>query len=168
MAETAAEEVIVRTELQASFRAAMGNVAAPVAVVTTHAGGVPHGTTVSAFASLSMTPPMLLVSLQHASHLLSLLDVGTRFGVNVLAAHQSALASRFATRGPDKFTDVPWVLNDGAPALLDTHAWVALRVARLVRAGDHTLVLGDVVNARTGHEAPLTYHRRSFGTHLAH
>jgi flavin reductase (DIM6/NTAB) family NADH-FMN oxidoreductase RutF len=158
----------VLLELQDAFRGAMGNVAAPVSVVTTYDGTRPHGTTVSAFASLSMDPPMLLVSLMAGSHLLSLLHEGTRFGVNVLGAGQADLAGRFAARGTDKFAGVEWALADGAPALPGSHAWVALDVARLVPAGDHVLVLGDVLSAHSAETAPLTYHRRSFGTHRAH
>jgi flavin reductase (DIM6/NTAB) family NADH-FMN oxidoreductase RutF len=159
-------EAVLR--LQETFRDAMAQVAAPVSVVTTYAGGQPYGTTVSAFASLSMTPPMLLVSLQDSSHLLSLLRVGSAVGVNVLGAGQTDVAGRFAARREDKFAGVPWTFAHGAPVLSDTHAWVAMQVARLVPAGDHVLVLGDVVDAACGDDRPLTYHRRAFGTHHAH
>ncbi|QGG40408.1 flavin reductase family protein [Aeromicrobium yanjiei] len=151
--------------LQKSFRSAMGNVAAAVSVVTTFHDGGPHGTTVSAFSSLSMDPPMLLVSLDNRSNLLAKLEVGSRIGVNVLAAHQERVALRFAGKGDDKFLDVPWQLEDGAPALRERHAWVALTVERLVVAGDHTLVLGDVEAADSTDAAPLTYWQRTFGTH---
>lgn len=151
--------------LQKSFRSAMGNVAAAVSVVTTIHDGGPHGSTVSAFASLSMDPPMLLVSLDNSSNLLTKLAVGSRVGVNVLAAHQDQVALRFAGKGDDKFLDVPWELEDGAPALRDRHAWVALTVAQLVVAGDHTLVLGAVEAADARDSAPLTYWQRTFGTH---
>jgi flavin reductase (DIM6/NTAB) family NADH-FMN oxidoreductase RutF len=153
--------------LSKSFRAAMGNVAAAVSVVTVLEDGGPHGTTVSAFASLSMDPPMLLVSLDNASTLLSSLRVGSLVGVNVLDAGQDQLALHFARKDPDKFVDIPWQLEDGAPALRDRHAWVAMSVARLVEAGDHTLVLGDVVAADVSTDAPLTYWQRTFGTHRA-
>jgi flavin reductase (DIM6/NTAB) family NADH-FMN oxidoreductase RutF len=159
-------------ELQLAFRAAMGNVAGPVSVVTTHAAGKPAGTTVSAFVSLSMEPPMLLVSLMRGSYLLSLLSVGSTVGVNVLCSEQAALATQFTGRHEERFSGVDWVLLDGAPALAGAHAWVSLRVARLVPAGDHVLVLGDVLNAVSrAHDEPgdpLTYHRRSFGTHVDH
>jgi len=151
--------------LQKSFRTAMGNVAAAVSVVTTFHDGGPHGTTVSAFASLSMDPPMLLVSLDNTSKLLGKLDIGSRVGVNVLAAHQDQVALRFAGKGDDKFVDVPWELEDGAPALAERHAWVALTVEQLVVAGDHTLVLGRVEAADASSTVPLTYWQRTFGTH---
>jgi len=152
-------------DLQTAFRTAMGHVAGPVSVVTTLAAGTPAGTTVSAFVSLSMEPPMLLVSLMRGSHLLSLLSVGASFGVNVLGAHQADLATQFTGSHDERFTGVEWHLAEGAPRLAGAHAWVGLRVARLVPAGDHVLVLGDVVSADADGEAPLTYHRRSFGTH---
>ena len=72
---------------------------------------------------------------------------------------------RFAGKGDDKFLDVPWQLENGAPALSDRHAWVALTVAQLVVAGDHTLVLGDVEGADVTTSRPLTYWQRTFGTH---
>lgn len=154
--------------LQEAFRTAMGNVAAAVSVVTTYADATPYGATVSAFASLSMDPPMMLVSLTSTSSLLARLAVGAPLGVNVLAAHQSPVAGRFARPAADRFAGLGWTLDDGAPRLAETHAWAALRVARLVPAGDHTLVLGDVVAATADERTPLTYHRRSYGTHHPH
>jgi flavin reductase (DIM6/NTAB) family NADH-FMN oxidoreductase RutF len=151
--------------LQKSFRAAMGNVAAAVSVVTTIDDGVPYGSTVSAFASLSMDPPMLLVSLDNRSSLLSRLHIESVVGVNVLSAHQDQIGLRFARSGPDKFADIAWQVEDGAPALSDRHAWVAIAVSQLIEAGDHTLVLGRVLAADTNDAAPLTYWQRSFGTH---
>lgn len=149
------------------LRTAMGQVAAAVSVVTTLAGNRPHGTTVSAFMSLSMEPPMILVSLDRTSALLELLDVGSPVGLNVLAAHQDQIALRFATKGEDKFGNIAWQVDHGAPALIDRHAWVAGEVAELVSAGDHVLVLIDVAHANAGGQAPLTYWQRTFGTHAA-
>jgi flavin reductase (DIM6/NTAB) family NADH-FMN oxidoreductase RutF len=153
--------------LEKSFRSAMGNVAAAVSVVTTFADGEPMGSTVSAFASLSMEPPMLLVSLDNRSSLLSKLHIESVVGVNVLTAHQDQVALRFARSGPDKFVDIPWQPENGAPGLVDRHAWVAMAVTQLIEAGDHTLVLGRVEAADTYANAPLTYWQRTFGTHIA-
>lgn len=150
-----------------AFRQAMGNVAAAVSVVTVLHDGEPHGTTVSAFASLSMEPPMLLVSLDQRSALLGKLRLGSVVGVNVLAAHQDQVALRFAGKGDEKFDGIPWSVEDGAPALVDRHAWVSMSVGQLVRAGDHTLVLGNVLAADASANAGLTYWQRTFGTHRA-
>ena len=161
-------EAVTDLVLEDEFREAMGHVASPVAIVTTYVDGTPYGTTVSAFLSLSMRPPKLLVSLDNRSSLLGWLRVGSVVGANILASGQSDLAGLFSTRGVDRFAAVGWSLVDGAPALADTHAWVASRVESLVTAGDHTLVLADVISARADSREPLTYHRRTYGTHRPH
>ncbi|WP_432974226.1 flavin reductase family protein [Dactylosporangium sp. CA-233914] len=155
------------TLLQEAFRSAMGSVASAVAVVTTLSDGEPYGTTVSAFASLSMRPPMVLVSLGADSNLLARLVVGSMVGVNVLAADQDEVAVRFARRGGDKFAGVGWRIEDGAPALAAKHAWACVSVSRLVEAGDHTIVIGAVRVAEAYPGRPLTYWRSTFGTHAS-
>lgn len=152
--------------MQRAFRSAMSNVTTAVAVVTTQAGPAPHGTTVSAFASLSLDPVLILVSLDNRSQLLAQLSVGQRVGLSVLASHQDQVALRFAQKGEHKFADIAWSLVDGAPRLDDAHAWVAFDVDQLVPAGDHTLVIGAVRAAEaTLSGAPLTYYQSTFGTH---
>ncbi|MFW3168776.1 flavin reductase family protein [Geodermatophilus sp. CPCC 206100] len=155
-----------RARLQGAFREAMASVAAPVSVVTSMTGGLPHGATVSAFASLSMDPPMVLVSLDRRSGLLAVIRESGSFGVNVLGATQSSLALAFArTGGTAKFDGVSWQVDSGLPRLPGAPGWVACDVARLVEGGDHVVVLGDVVVAETTAGEPLTYHGRAFGTH---
>ncbi|HZP14764.1 MAG TPA: flavin reductase family protein [Nocardioides sp.] len=151
--------------VEKNFRAAMSHVAAPVSIVTSIVDGTPWGTTVSAFASLSMDPPMLLISLQHDSGLLARISDGSILGVNVLSSTQSELALAFARKDRDRFTSTPWTLVDGAPQLQDIHAYVAVKVVRMVTGGDHVVVFGDVIDAATYETQPLTYHRRLFGTH---
>ena len=162
---TAVEDEIDLVALERTFRAAMGSIVAAVSVVTAVDDDGPYGTTVSAFGSLSLDPPMMFVSLDNRSTLLSRLRVGASAAVNVLAAHHDQVALRFARRAVDKFADLSWSLVHGAPALDDRHALVSLRVAQLVPGGDHTLVLADVVAAEVEPNAPLSYWRRSFGTH---
>lgn len=153
-------------ELQISFRQAMADVATPVSIVTSFRDGVPHGTTVSAFNSLSMQPPMLLVALDQSSALLEMIKGTGRFAVNVLSEKQSPLASVFATKtGTMKFSNVTWELEMGLPMLPDCIAWIACELDRLVDGGDHIVVLGCVAAVRKSTGRPLTYHARSFGTH---
>ena len=151
----------------ATFRAVMATVCTPVSVVTTMAGDRPHGSTVSAFASLSLDPPMVLVSLDLGSDLLRHIRGSRTFGLNVLHAGQAALAAAFARKGDDKFDGVSWVLRDGVPRLEGCAGWLACTMTQLVPGGDHVVVFGRAVGA--GHEAapPLTYHQRRFGTHEA-
>ncbi|MET7844127.1 flavin reductase family protein [Streptomyces sp. NPDC005356] len=145
----------------------MAAVASPVAIVTTMDGHRPHGTTVSAFASLSLTPPMVLVSLDNRSQLLALIRRTGRFGLNILGTHQDGLAASFARSGRDKFDDVIWSPSEDLPRLPGSAAWIAAEVDEYVSAGDHTVLLARVVTAEQGEESlsPLTYHRRAFGTH---
>jgi flavin reductase (DIM6/NTAB) family NADH-FMN oxidoreductase RutF len=150
-----------------AFREVMAGVPTPVSVVTALRGDRPHGTTVSAFTSLSMAPPMLLVALDRNSDLLARLALGQPFGVNVLGAGQARLAAAFARKGPDKFTGVDWRTDHGAPRLLGSPGWLACTVAQLVDGGDHVVVLGNVVRAVAADGPPLTYHARTFGTHRA-
>ena len=154
--------------LQTAFRAAMAGVCTPVSVITSVAGGRPHGTTVSAFTSLSMSPPMVLVSLDAGSDLLALVRRTGTFGVNVLGTGQADLALRFARKGADGFADVAWSEQDGAARLAGAAAWVGCRVAGVHQGGDHLIVLGDVLTAESRDVEPLTYHARTFGTHLPH
>src|ERR1700745_711765 len=88
------------------FKSALSAVCTPVTVVTTMHDGRPHGTTVSSFCSLSLDPPMVLVSLDRSSELLRLICESGRYGVNVLALDQSAIARAFACKGADKFDGV--------------------------------------------------------------
>lgn len=158
----------VLSEAQTAFRAAMARVCTPVAVVTTVEDGRPHGTTVSAFTSLSMTPPMVLVSLDTGSELLAMVQRTGAFGVNVLSAGQAGMALRFARKGSDKFTGARWTAADGAAKLGGASAWVACALTDVVAGGDHRILLGSVLNADATDLEPLTYHAQTFGTHLRH
>ena len=148
-----------------AYRATMAAVATPVCVVTTMVGDQPHGTTVSAFASLSLRPPMVLVALDGGSQLLGRLDRGRPFGVNILTEAQSALAVGFARKGDDKFTGVAWRAVDGVPRIDGPSGWLLCAVQDLVPGGDHVVVLGAVLDAEPASAPPLTYHERQFGTH---
>lgn len=142
----------------------MGNLPTGLTIVTTSSGGAPHGTTLSAVMSLSMDPPMIVLSLARTSSLLARLQRGGRFGVNVLAAHQDQVAIRFSRRLHDRFADLEWH-DDGAPRLAGSHAWVLGEVASTIPAGDHVLVVGDVLAAEAADGRPLTYWQSTFGTH---
>lgn len=145
-----------------AFRGAMGAVATPVSVVTSF-DQRPHGTTVSAFASLSLDPPMVLVSLQSDSDLLQVVKRTERFAINVLSAAQTAVAARFARRDIDRFADVAWHLEGGVPRLGGVASWSACRVESLIVCGDHTIVTGLVELADHAEVAGLVYQHRRFG-----
>jgi flavin reductase (DIM6/NTAB) family NADH-FMN oxidoreductase RutF len=152
----------------AAFRAALGAVCAPVAVVTSFFDHRPHGTTVSAFCSLSLEPPLVLVALDRDSDLLRMIRSARRYGINVLAHGQEAIATRFARKGPDKFDDVDWALDAGLPRLGETASWIACRLHELVDGGDHVIAVGFVEHAQASPAHPLLYRQREFGTLASH
>ncbi|MBP2052534.1 flavin reductase (DIM6/NTAB) family NADH-FMN oxidoreductase RutF [Streptomyces griseochromogenes] len=153
------------------FKEVMASVATPVSIVTTMSDdNLPCGATVSAFASLSIDPVMVLVSLDRRSTTLEVIRETGRFGLHVLGADQAGLALSFATKnGIDKFHGTSWRIDRGIPRLSQASAWIAASVADMVDGGDHVIVLGRVDAAEpTGRKEPLVYFRRTFGTHSPH
>lgn len=157
-----------RVEVADGFRTAMARLATPVSVVTTFVDGEPHGTTVSAFSSLSMSPPMVMMALDLRSALLARVKRLGRFALNVLTADQADIATRFAAKGDDRFAGVGWQLVDDLPWLDGVLAWVSCSAVDVRRGGDHEIVLGRVERSAGSSGHPLTYHERSFGTHVPH
>jgi len=147
----------------AEFKTALAAVCTPVTVVTTVHGGRPHGTTVSSFCSLSLDPPMVLVSLDRSSELLELICMSGRYGVNVLALNQSAIAQAFARKGRDKFAGVGHEIVAGLPRIDGASVWLQCCLSELVDGGDHIIAIGLVERACVREQAePLMYHDRTF------
>jgi len=146
------------------FKQAMSAICTPVSVVTALQDERPYGTTVSAFASLSLEPAMVVVALDRASRLLGVARATRRIGVNVLSSDQSATALTFATKGDEKFRGVEWRVDDGLPRLEDASVWLVCSVDDFVDGGDHILALARVHSAEMTARRPLTYYRRQFST----
>jgi flavin reductase (DIM6/NTAB) family NADH-FMN oxidoreductase RutF len=144
------------------FKAALAAVCTPVTVVTTVHDGHPHGTTVSSFCSLSLDPPMVLVSLDKSSDLLGLICRSGCYGVNVLARDQSAVAQAFARKGLDKFAGIGHEIICGLPRIEGASVWLQCRLAELVDGGDHVIAMGVVERAIQEPAEPLMYHDRTF------
>lgn len=153
-------------DLGASLRDVMADVCTPVAIVTSCVETTPFGSTVSAFCSLSMNPPMVMVALNRESDTLRALKASGRFGVNILGIGNADLAMQFARKGPDKFDGVTWTTSHGVPRIDTSPGWIACDVAGLAEGGDHLIISGNVVGADLRHSEPLTYHQRRFGTHV--
>ena len=147
------------------FRDLMAGVCAPVTVVTTTIDGVPHGATVSSFASLSLDPPLISVAFDRGSALLSRIQQSGRFGVNLLGLAQEDLAMVFARRSEDRFAGVDWHMSAGLPRLTEAAGWIDCDLYQTVEGGDHLLLFGLVVNSSHRALPPLVYAHRTFGTH---
>lgn len=155
----------VHEQSELDFREAMAHVSAPVTIVTTMVDGVPYGSTVSAFASLSVHPPMVFLALDNRGALINHIRSSGRIGINVLSSAQAPLAVRFATRGlQDRFTGIDWVVDDGLPRLEGSTAWLRCDEIICTPGGDHTVLLGTVTFAETLGMDGLTYYQRRFGS----
>lgn len=146
------------------FRSAMSRFASGVTVMTTaDAAGRPHGITVSAFCSVSMTPPMVLACIhkETASHYAFL--ERQAFVVHILGEHQQQISQQFAEPLVDKFSGTEvYETAEGLPMLRDALVTLECRVASVHDGGDHTIIVGTVENAdiRTGQ--PLIYYHHDY------
>ncbi|QNS09230.1 flavin reductase family protein [Streptomyces xanthii] len=156
-----------------SFRDAMAQLAAPVSVITAlDPDGRRRGFTASSVSSVSLDPPLILAGVALTSSCHATLTTTPEFVVNVLGAQHRDLARRFATQDVDRFAGGgfdAWE-GSGTPYLPDAALLMRCRTARIVRAGDHDLVLATPVEFRHGTAdiAPLLWYRRGFHTARPH
>jgi flavin reductase (DIM6/NTAB) family NADH-FMN oxidoreductase RutF len=141
------------------FRAALRSFAAGVTVVTTRdREGRPSGLTASAFTSVSLDPPLVLVCVDHAATAHPDLRDRGWFAINVLRREQEALSRRFAVSGGDKFRGVPCHEGrTGLPLLDDALATLECRIVDTHEAGDHTIFIGQVESASVADGRPLVH-----------
>ena len=148
------------------FRSVMAQVPSAVSVVTSALDGQPYGATVSAFESLSIDPPMMLVALNRHSRLLHIIFRACRFRINVLSAGQREIADRFASKlSPDRFIGRGWKYDDGLPLLFDAQAWITCALGEVLEGGDHAILLGYVKDAAAQPKPPLVHYARTYGTY---
>lgn len=129
--------------------------------------GEDAGMTATAFMSVSLDPPLALVSLREGSRMDDLLAEQPLWAVSILAENQRHIAGRFSMKGriSDRllFKDLSWTRGEfsGAPLLNGALATFELRTEQRVTAGDHTLVIGRVLAARvpSTRDGPLLYYR---------
>ena len=147
----------------ARFRQAMGHFASGVTVVTTASTGELYGMTVSSFSSLSLNPPLVLICIDKSVPSHDMIRDSGRFVVNILAERQEHLSRRFATTANDKFKGVAWHSGQlGLPVLDNTLAAIECRLRDALDGGDHTIFVGEVVDAEVREGAPLLYYRRGY------
>ncbi len=143
------------------FKHTMRQWASGVTIATMQADGFAHGLTVSGFLSLSLEPPLVLVSIGQELYSHDLLGKSRAFAVNILHANQKDLSDKFAGRwgDVDRFSGVTWhTETTGAPVLDDCAAWLDCRLVSSYEAGDHTIYVGEVVASNVnGDLAPLLY-----------
>jgi flavin reductase ActVB len=156
----------------AIFRNALGHFPSGVCVVTTvDPLGRSWGFTASAFSSLSLEPPLILVCLDRQADSHDAFFNAAGFAVSILSAHQMGLAMRFATKGPEKFEGVT-IDNGpelGMPLIPEAVVHLECNMHQAIPVGDHTILVGNVVGAIVDEgQEPLVYHARRFGVMHPH
>lgn len=148
----------------ALFRQLLGRFATGVTVVTTRdPAGRPVGMTASSVASVSLHPPLVLVSVDQANDMHPALRAARRFVLNVLADDQEALSRRFAAEHPDRFDGVAYRdSRDGIPAIEGAVANIECEKQAEAPGGDHTVFFGLVTGGSVSDRRPLIYYRSGY------
>ena len=146
------------------FRRLLGHFATGVTIVTTSdPDGRPAGLTVSAFASLSLDPPLVLVCVDHKAQSYPALKDNRGFAVNVLTTEHEALSRRFASTRLDKFDGVAYRMSPlGLPLLGGALAHIECVTVNRHVEGDHTIFVGRVEAGTVADGEPLLYHRGKY------
>jgi flavin reductase (DIM6/NTAB) family NADH-FMN oxidoreductase RutF len=150
------------TDPSIEFRRTLGMFATGVTVITTRVGEQVHGMTANAFMSVSLRPPLILVSVDRRAKMNALLREGSRYGVSVLEEGQAELSDRFAGRvvddaGSARAEPLFEIVRD-TPLVEGALAHLVARVLRSYWGGDHSLFLGQVEYVRYGEGVPLVFH----------
>jgi flavin reductase len=150
------------------LREAMTRLAAGVAVVVARDDDGFRGLTVTSLTSVSLSPPLVLVCLDHLSQTRELVLAERAFTISVLARDQDFLADRFSARAP--VVDRRWrevrhqLTAHGLPIIEGAPAWLECRVSDVLAAGDHDIVVAAVTAAGSGPGDPLILWDREFWT----
>jgi len=148
-----------------TFRSVLGRFASGVTIVTTRdESGADHGMTVSAFCSVSLTPALVLVCIDHSASTYRLLLGHGRFGISILSSNQEAYSRRFAAE-PDsgRFDGIAYSRGESGVVLLDDAlAHLECKVLEHHDAGDHTVFIAEVERAEPRHGRPLLYYRGGY------
>ena len=151
-------------EDQRDFRDCVAAFATGVCVVTTHRHDRPQGMTLNSFTSVSLDPMLILVSLAHGTRTLETVAASERFAVSILHRRQRDTALAFAKRGSGASRwSTPCSDPHGYWVVPHSLAILRCHVDAVVRAGDHDLVLGEVVHYAGSGGEPLIFHRGAFG-----
>ncbi|MEU1055548.1 flavin reductase family protein [Streptomyces sp. NPDC005876] len=148
------------------FRSVFRRHAAGVAVITARGAAGPVGFTATSLTSVSAEPPLLSFGVGTGSSSWPVLAGAEHVGVHILGEHQAETAATFARSGADRFGPATsWRTGpEGVPVLDGVLAWLVCRVTARVPAGDHRIVLAEVLlGDPTGAGSPLLYHQGRFG-----
>jgi flavin reductase (DIM6/NTAB) family NADH-FMN oxidoreductase RutF len=139
------------------FRNALGRFASGVTVVTARYEEQTHGMTANAFVSVSLDPPLVLVSLDNRSYMHRILPRVGRYGVSVLAENQEALSNHFAGLTVEGL-EIRFTMRKDIPLLEGAVAYFVVQVIDAHPAGDHSLYVGRVEHFESRDDKPLLFY----------
>ncbi|SRR5579885_3711551 len=147
------------------FRKTLGHFATGVTIVTMkHPSGGPWGFTVNAFTSVSLEPPLILVCVDQGTESAKAMESADYFAVNFLTHAQQEHSKRFASRLPDRFHGVTYTDSlYGCPLLSDSLGFIECKKVASHIHGDHSIVIGEVLEAKVGEGEPLLFFRGAYG-----
>lgn len=147
-----------------TFRSALGRFASGVTVITTCApDGTDQGMTASAFCSVSLEPPLILVCVEKIASIHDAIASCSHFAVNVLSQTQEPLARRFAETDGNRFDGIGFSRGaHSTPLLDDVIAALECRRTTTYEGGDHTIIIGEVESASWRDDKPLLYYRGGY------
>jgi len=150
----------------ARFRQLCGHFATGVGVITARgANGKPTGMTANSFASVSLTPPLMSVNVDHSADMHPVMRSATRFAINILEAGQEAISRLFAGTEARPFDGIGYRADENDFILLDgVLATILCESQGSFEAGDHTIFLGRIVGGHAGPGRPLLYYRGGYLT----
>ena len=152
------------------FRQVLGQYPSGVVVVTAlDADGAALGMTVGTFSSVSLDPPLVAFMPQKtSSSWAAMRAAGSRFCANILGEAQENVCRQVATRKVDKLDGIPWRLSaGGTPVIEGTVAYVDCEIVAVHDAGDHEIVIGQVLDLDVVSQTnPLLFFRGGYGSFL--
>lgn len=146
------------------LREVMGRFATGVSVVTARVGDETGAMTANAVLSLSLDPPLILVSVQKDSQMHRLLWRSDCFALSILQQDQEHLARRFAQPGPKDLSDLDMhTATSGAPILAAALAFADCRIRQVVAGGDHDMFIGEMTAGEVHEGSPLLFYAGGYG-----
>ncbi|MDX2266308.1 MAG: flavin reductase family protein [Hyphomicrobiales bacterium] len=146
------------------LRKALGAFVTGVTVIATlEDSGAPRGFTANSFTSVSLDPPLILVCVGKMAASYPVFAACKSFAVNVLSERQLEISGVFASKAPDKFNSIAWRIGVGGSPLFDeVAAWFDCKTASTVEAGDHIILIGEIVDFGQTGANPLAYCRGGY------
>lgn len=155
--------------LEQGFKDALACWASGVCVITTrNVDGLMYGLTVSSFSSVSLDPPLILACIDNRNRFPGMVRESGGFAVSMLHTGQEAASNYFARSGREPTSDFVEIDGEetemGQPVIAGSMAWLACELHSAEVVGDHTVVIGRVVETFAGEGDPLVYYRRAYRT----